>query len=67
MKRKDLLGLIDLTAEEILSLVDDGAKIKARLKKGEKQFSDLARKSAVTLFYENSTRTRCSFDLAAKN
>ncbi len=67
MKRKDLLGLIDLTAEEILSLVDDGAKIKARLKKGEKQFSDLAGKSAVTLFYENSTRTRCSFDLAAKN
>ncbi len=67
MKRKDLLGLIDLTAEEITSLVDDGAKIKARLKKGEKQFSDLAGKSAVTLFYENSTRTRCSFDLAAKN
>ena len=67
MNRKDLLGLRDLTAEEILAIVDEGAKIKARLKKGEKQFSDLKGKSAVTLFYENSTRTRCSFDLAAKN
>ncbi|MDE7193597.1 MAG: aspartate carbamoyltransferase catalytic subunit, partial [Oscillospiraceae bacterium] len=48
-------------------LVDEGMKIKARLKRGEKNFSDLEGKSAVTLFYENSTRTRCSFDLAAKN
>ncbi len=67
MKRKDLLGLYDLTAEEILSLVDEGIKIKTLIRKGQKQFDDLAGKSAVTLFYENSTRTRCSFDLAAKN
>ena len=67
MRSKDLLGLFDLTAEEIVSLVDEGAKIKALIRKGHKQFNDLAGKSAVTLFYENSTRTRCSFDLAAKN
>lgn len=67
MRSKDLLGLYDLTAEEILSLVEEGAKIKALIKKGQKQFDFLAGKSAVTLFYENSTRTRCSFDLAAKN
>jgi aspartate carbamoyltransferase catalytic subunit len=67
MRSKDLLGLFDLTAEEIVSLVDEGAKIKALIRKGQKQFNDLAGKSAVTLFYENSTRTRCSFDLAAKN
>ena len=67
MRSKDLLGLFDLTAEEIVSLVDEGAKIKALVRKGQKQFNDLAGKSAVTLFYENSTRTRCSFDLAAKN
>ncbi len=65
MRSKDLLGLFDLTAEEIVSLVDEGAKIKALIRKGQKQFNDLAGKSAVTLFYENSTRTRCSFD--AKN
>ncbi len=67
MRSKDLLGLFDLTAEEIMALVDEGAKIKALIRKGQKQFNDLAGKSAVTLFYENSTRTRCSFDLAAKN
>ena len=67
MRSKDLLGLFDLTAEEIVSLVDEGARIKVLIRKGQKQFNDLAGKSAVTLFYENSTRTRCSFDLAAKN
>ena len=67
MKRKDLIGLRELSAEEILSIVDEGLKIKDCLKKGEKQFFDLKGKSVATLFYENSTRTRCSFDLAAKN
>ena len=67
MKRKDLLGLLELSAEEILSVVDAGAVIKARLKAGDKQSDLLRGMSAVTLFYENSTRTRCSFDLAAKN
>ena len=67
MRSKDLLGLFDLTAEEIMALGDEGAKMKALIRKVQKQFNDLAGKSAVTLFYENSTRTRCSFDLAAKN
>ena len=67
MKRKDLLGLYELSAEEIFSILEEGAKIKAQLKQGVKQFDLLKGMSAVTLFYENSTRTRCSFDLAAKN
>ena len=67
MKRKDLLGIKELDAEEILSLVEEGLKIKAVLRAGKEQFPDLTGRSAVTLFYENSTRTRCSFDLAAKN
>lgn len=67
MKRKDLLGIKELDAEEILSLVEEGLKIKAVLRAGKKKFPDLTGRSAVTLFYENSTRTRCSFDLAAKN
>lgn len=67
MKRKDLLGISELDAEEILSLVEEGLKIKAVLRAGKKKFPDLTGRSAVTLFYENSTRTRCSFDLAAKN
>lgn len=67
MKRKDLLEIKELDAEEILSLVEEGLKIKAVLRAGKKKFPDLTGRSAVTLFYENSTRTRCSFDLAAKN
>ncbi len=66
MNRKDLLGLYDLSAEEIGEILDLGLAFKAALKKGEKQFSALEGKSVVILFYENSTRTRTSFELAAK-
>ncbi len=66
MNRKDLLGLYDLSAEEIGEILDLGLTFKASLKRGEKQFSALCGKSVVILFYENSTRTRTSFELAAK-
>ena len=66
MNRKDLLGLYDLSAEEIGEILDLGITFKAALKRGEKQFSALCGKSVVILFYENSTRTRTSFELAAK-
>jgi len=67
LNRKDILGLRDLSAEEIDEILTVGATMKAHLRKGEKDFSYLKGKSVVTLFYENSTRTRCSFELAAKN
>lgn len=66
LHRKDLLGLYGVSAEEIDEILSLGLKFKARLLKGEKTFDALAGKSVVTLFYENSTRTRCSFELAAK-
>lgn len=66
MKYKDLLGLKDLTAEEITEILDLAEEMKGRLVRGEKKSSDLAGKSVVTLFYENSTRTRTSFEAAAK-
>ena len=66
LKRKDLLGLIDLTAEELTELLDVAAEMKAHLKKGEKNLPYLKGKTVTTLFYENSTRTRTSFELAAK-
>ncbi len=65
MARKDILGLYDLEAGEIEALLSDGLQYKALLKRGERQWSELCGKSVVTLFYENSTRTRCSFELAA--
>ncbi len=66
MKRKDLLGLMQPSAEEIDEILSLGLGMKERLKKNDKSLDVLAGRSAVTLFYENSTRTRCSFELAAK-
>ncbi len=66
MNRKDLLGLYDLSAEEIEEILTLGLSYKAALKRGEKEHSALKGRSVITLFYENSTRTRTSFELAAK-
>ena len=66
LKRKDLLGLIDATKEEITEILDVADRMKRHLKAGEKNLSYLKGKTATILFYENSTRTRTSFELAAK-
>ncbi len=66
MKRKDLLGLYDLSAEEIDEILTVGASMKKLLRQNIKKLPHLQGKSVTTLFYENSTRTRCSFELAAK-
>ena len=66
LKRKDLLGLIDLTKEELTEILDVAADMKRHLKDGDKQLPYLKGKTATILFYENSTRTRTSFELAAK-
>lgn len=66
LKRKDLLGLKDCSAEEIYEILDTAAETK-KLLDSDCKHSDLLRgKALVTLFYENSTRTRSSFELAAK-
>ncbi len=66
LKRKDLLGLIDLSAEEITEILDLAQEFKTRIQNGEKKIPHLAGKTATILFYENSTRTRTSFEEAAK-
>lgn len=66
LKRKDLLGLRDVSAEEIYEILETGKKMREHLDKGDKNLGLLDGKSAITLFYENSTRTRVSFELAAK-
>ena len=66
LQRKDLLGLIDTTAKEIQEILDVADVMKRHLKAGEKQLDYLKGKTATILFYENSTRTRTSFELAAK-
>ena len=66
LKSKDLLGLKDLSAEEIEHIIDTAKTMKYVLASRNKKTPHLQGKSIVTLFYENSTRTRLSFELASK-
>ncbi|MBQ8375352.1 MAG: aspartate carbamoyltransferase catalytic subunit [Clostridia bacterium] len=66
LKRKDMLGLIDASEEEISEILALAAQMKQRILSGEKKFSYLEGKTVTVLFYENSTRTRTSFEQAAK-
>ena len=66
LNNKDLLGLKDLSVEEISEILDTAAEMKKLILSGNKQSDLLKGKALVTLFYENSTRTRSSFELAAK-
>lgn len=66
MKRKHLLGLKDITAEEIEEILDTAAEMKKLLNQNVKKTPHLQGKNITTLFYENSTRTRVSFETAAK-
>ncbi len=65
-QKKDLLGTYDLTREEILYLLDTAKSMEEVLERDVKKVPTLRGKSVVTLFYEPSTRTRTSFELAAK-
>ena len=66
LKSKDLLGLRDLSAEEINHILDTARTMKLVLTSKNKKTPHLQGKSIITLFYENSTRTRLSFELASK-
>ncbi|MBM7581984.1 aspartate carbamoyltransferase catalytic subunit [Caldicoprobacter guelmensis] len=66
LKRKDLLGLRGLSRVEIEEILTTAEEMKSLLLSGSKESSLLQNKSVVTLFYENSTRTRFSFEFAAK-
>ncbi len=66
LKRKDLLGLIDASASEIAEILELAKGYKDGIKRGEKKHSVLEGKTVTVLFYENSTRTRTSFEQAAK-
>ncbi|HAA64729.1 MAG TPA: aspartate carbamoyltransferase, partial [Thermoanaerobacter sp.] len=65
MKRKDLLGIKDLSKEEILEVLDTAKEMK-KILNGEKYSQILKGKTVVTIFFEPSTRTRLSFEMAAK-
>lgn len=65
-KHKDLLSLRDVEREEIEMILSMAASMRQLLDSPTKKTAHLQGKSIVTLFYENSTRTRMSFELASK-
>ncbi|MDD5560877.1 MAG: aspartate carbamoyltransferase catalytic subunit [Candidatus Omnitrophica bacterium] len=64
--KKDLLGLEYLTKEEIELILDTADSFKEVSTREIKKVPALRGKTAVNLFYEPSTRTRVSFEVAAK-
>ena len=66
MRRKDLLDLQSLTAEEITYLLDTAQSFREIVARPVKKVPTLRGKSVATLFFEPSTRTRTSFEAAAK-
>ncbi len=65
-KRKHLLGLEGVSAEEIKLILDTAASFKEVLDRPIPKVPTLRGKTIVNLFYEFSTRTRISFELAEK-
>lgn len=66
LKSKDILSIKNLSVEEIEHILNTARTMKYILKSNNKKGPHLQGRSVVTLFYENSTRTRLSFELAAK-
>ena len=64
--RKHLLGLEDLSSEEILSVLDTAEAFAEISTRSRKKVPTLQGRIVFNLFFENSTRTRTSFSLAAK-
>ena len=66
MPRKDLLDIASLDREEIDLLLDQAIPFKELFTRSVKKVPALKGKSVLTLFYEPSTRTHSSFEVAAK-
>ncbi|MCL2016050.1 MAG: aspartate carbamoyltransferase catalytic subunit [Defluviitaleaceae bacterium] len=64
LPKKDLLGIKNLSATEILTLLEMAKAEKPKIKNPQLRDDSLKNVSLATLFYENSTRTKLSFLLA---
>ena len=64
--RKDLLGIRDLSKEEIMMILNRAEGMKAIVEGKAPKRNDLNGETMMTLFYENSTRTRMAFTAAGK-
>ncbi len=66
LSSKDLLGIKGMTADEIKLILDTAATFKDVSERDIKKVPALRGKTVINLFYEASTRTRTSFELAGK-
>ena len=66
LRSKDLLGISDLTPEEITLILDTADAMKEIASRPIKKVPALRGKTVVNLFFEPSTRTRTSFEIAEK-
>ena len=66
LSTKHLLGIKDLTASDISLILSTATQFKEVLQRSVKKVPSLRDVTIVNLFYENSTRTRISFELAEK-
>ncbi|MFA5438204.1 MAG: aspartate carbamoyltransferase, partial [Candidatus Omnitrophota bacterium] len=64
--KKDLLGLEELTKEEVELILSTASSFKEVSSREIKKVPALRGRTVVNLFYEPSTRTRVSFEVAAK-
>ena len=65
-RRRDLLGIRDLNAAEIIGILDTADNFSEISTREVKKVPALRGKTIINLFFEASTRTRTSFELAAK-
>jgi aspartate carbamoyltransferase catalytic subunit len=66
LSTKNLLGIRDLTREDIEIILTTASQFKEVLQRPVKKVPSLRDITIVNLFFENSTRTRISFELAEK-
>jgi aspartate carbamoyltransferase catalytic subunit len=64
--KKDLLSIADLSSEEIYRILDTAEAMREIGERPIKKVPTLRGKTIVNLFYEPSTRTRTSFEIAEK-
>ncbi|HMO81966.1 MAG TPA: aspartate carbamoyltransferase catalytic subunit [Pyrinomonadaceae bacterium] len=65
-RRRDLLGIRNISAAEIKGILDTAENFREINAREIKKVPTLRGKTVINLFFENSTRTRTSFELAAK-
>lgn len=63
---KHLISISDLTKDRAIAILDNAQELAAVNERDVKKVPALRGKTVVNLFFENSTRTRISFELAAK-